>query len=165
MIPKQLLELDISTQELYSCMLQVLPLPSDIVEIIVKFLLINKIKVIIKENNYKPYILSSDDEYIKFYIYILRFAKEYNMTSNEFDEWFLSGLHIGFTYDSYNRVLWRLPNGKSKIMSEVSCIINCFDYRDNIIDWQSNIINLQIKKPRLYPIYYYEPVMDFISII
>ena len=163
MIPLTLLKLDSASHQLYLCMIDIFPLPFDIIELILNYLLVNKVKVFIKENYYKPYDLPFDNDCIKLYTYLLRFAKEFKMTPDEFDRWFSSGLKIGFSYKSDTIIIYRLPNGETKEQNEVSCIINYFDYRDNIINVEENIIQLQIKHPRYFPVYHYEPVVNFIK--
>lgn len=112
-------------------------LPNEISELIAGYTIAEENSIIIKmqaifaDNLYK---LTTDNDYLRFYDKCLQFVNDCGLTYTEFNEWFDSGLLVGFLHNNRyksNFVVYSLPNGEYIHINEVSFIFNYYDLETN----------------------------------
>jgi hypothetical protein len=125
-----------------------LSLPSDVVNIILEYNIVIEIQETFKRHRNDYLTFPNADAYTLFFANVLKFSLKFNMTQEEFDNWFQSGLNIGFIRDKYNHLcVYELPNGEHSWFSEIS---NIYNYMD--------LSNYRIKDDK-----HFRPVCKFIS--
>ena len=110
-----------------ACLL--LSFPSNVVNIILEYNIVIEIQKMLTID-YNRYIsFPNASAYTLFFANVLKFSLKFNMTQEEFDNWFQSGLKIGFIRDKYNHLyIYELPNGENSWFSEISNIYNYMDF-------------------------------------
>ena len=127
-----------------ACLL--LSFPSNVVNIILEYNIVIEIQKMLTID-YNRYIsFPNASAYTLFFANVLKFSLKFNMTQEEFDNWFQSGLKIGFIRDNH-LCIYELPNGEHSRFSEIS---NIYNYMD--------LSNYRIKDDK-----HYRPVCKFVS--
>ena len=109
-------------------------LPFEIIEIILSIITIEEAKIINKltEMFAKMYYdfnkFTSNLECVKFYNFCVTFANEHNLTSTEFDNWFDSGLLIGWIGKNKGQYIYVYESPKAGEKHNCSQIFKILDH-------------------------------------
>jgi len=134
-------------------------LPFEIIEIILSIITIEEAKIINKltEMFAKMYYdfnkFTSNLECVKFYNFCVTFANEHNLTSTEFDNWFDSGLLIGWIGKNKGQYIYVYESPKAGEKHNCSQIFKILDHCSRSNLGQYSLLNNKHK---------YKPIIKFI---